>query len=1050
MAAWAYSAPVSVYTRLVCGSARRVLFLSAGIVLAFFIFPSIGGAANLGSLESVTNANRTITQDSAHFRTDFSSATPHWIFRFSWPHPIPNQNALLAIARGTFGALEGGVPVERSNFVVNYQAWPEGESSLGKSLSFVPGGSSLPSGRYTAIVAESPGGSNPLPLMEWFASGGTSGAEPPNYSFLEFEYNAGDRSEEIQNALSRIEYAGVAIGEGTDVYRDQFTPSPNNPSNYWRFSFSWPNQVSNERAVLAIFRGTFGTIGTPIQGENFYATNQAWPAGASAFGKFLTLPLESFETPSGTYTILLAERHALYAGEPFSDTEALWFASGGTEGHPPRRYSFFTFDFNQYRPCCSSVVFLPGFQGSVLKNGADTLWPPSLIGTAADLEALALNEHGNSVTPGISVEGILETFYSVPIYNEFTNFMDSLVPATIAHWESFAYDWRFPPETVVDESMVARIEDIALHHSLTGQVTLVTHSNGGLVGKALIKALEEAGKEELIDSFVMVGTPQLGTPQAIGGLLHGERSDISKWGYSLVSKAAARTLAHNMESAYTLLPSRAYFDTVTDPTVLFSENASYTEPWRLVWGEALGNFTELIEFLGNSGDVRGSPAPHDTQSPAVLRADLLSNADAFHAEYDAYAIPESIRVVQVAGWGLDTIKRLEYKEYAPYNFPYYVPVTTVEGDFTVVYPSALSSLGEKYFFNLDVYGNEIEHVNLFNAPLIQEEILNAVINENEIVTNAIITSIKPSPSDTSNKLLVAVHSPLTLGAYDNQGRFTGIDQNNDPEWGIQFVKNDIPNSTYFEYGEGKYLIVPEGEYTFAFEGTGAGSATIELQSLVNDEPAVSAVYSDIPVTENSTANFSVQTGENTPEIVLDIDGDGTADQLISPDSETPSLNEIIELIREKIYTSQISEKLRNRLLKHLERLEEKIAKKIERNKTIIQKIKNQVEKNRGGRIEAAQADELAIAIEELEMESGSVVLDQAILRVREKIELLDLGFSVEQSLLKRLEKIENRSGLIKLLSRITANVIKKSERGTIPASDAEEIISLIQQIESQL
>ena len=79
------------------------------------------------------------------------------------------------------------------------------------------------------------------------------------------------------------------------------------------------------------------------------------------------------------------------------------------------------------------------------------------------------------------------------------------------------------PQGTID--LIQRIEELA-SNSDTGKITIVAHSMGGLLGKAIIKKLENSGKENLIDSFVMIGTPQLGTPQAVATILHGDGEGI--------------------------------------------------------------------------------------------------------------------------------------------------------------------------------------------------------------------------------------------------------------------------------------------------------------------------------------------------------------------------------------------------------------------------------------------------------------------------------------------------------------------------------------------
>ena len=262
-------------------------------------------------------------------------------------------------------------------------------------------------------------------------------------------------------------------------------------------------------------------------------------------------------------------------------------------------------DIDATAECCSSVLFLPGIKGSVLKRdkliGSDTLWPPTIWSN--DVAQLALTAEGES-THDIFVDGILEKFVIEPVYSEFTLFMDELVTeGAIAGWFPFAYDWRFALEDVLEDGvktagdnidLIEKIEELA-EGSDTGQVTIVAHSMGGLLGKVLIKKLEEGGKAEIIDSFVMVGSPQLGTPKAITALLHGDGEGIpsnrtgitSVLNNSFVDASVARSIAHNMPSSHVLLPGAEYFTRVTDPVISFDPEVTSTETWRNIWGDTI-------------------------------------------------------------------------------------------------------------------------------------------------------------------------------------------------------------------------------------------------------------------------------------------------------------------------------------------------------------------------------------------------------------------------------------------------------------------------------
>ncbi|MFQ5541140.1 MAG: hypothetical protein ACE5F4_02750, partial [Candidatus Paceibacteria bacterium] len=577
------------------------------------------------------------------------------------------------------------------------------------------------------------------------------------------------------------------------------------------------------------------------------------------------------------------------------------------------------------RACCSSVVFLPGLQGSALETTGlldtnDTLWPPTLGEVGRDLEQLAF-ENGEPVEDSVVVEGIINKSYGQEVYQGFTNFMDMQVAidadtgtSTIKAWEPLAYDWRYAPDYialhgatttsgVVD--FVERIETLA-NDSYTGKVTIVAHSYGGLVGKALIRRLMEEGKEDLIDTFIMAGSPQLGTPQAIAGLLHGEGSDLGDdfniLGFmplKLVTKNRARTLGDTLPSAHHLLPSEQYFANVPDPVITFTEPQSAFEASRLVgkwhaaYGTHISNLNDMVNFL-TAAFVPRRESSNNFKNPNVLNTNLVEDAIEWHRGYDAFSFPRAMRVVQIAGWGLPTIKGIEYRyrksgddtKEEEGNNVYKLRLTT-EGDFTVVYPSAVASGGtETYYFNLFEFvkdtESKYEHKDMVSVDPVQS-VINDVLHRNVVTENRYISNIKWEPTDEADTLIISAHSPVTLGVTDQFGNYTGITPGQDPDVDILTITTDIPGSSYFTVGDATYIVLPnDGVYTFVMGGTGEGDVTVIIETLTGgDNQQTTATY-NFTVSESSEADFTIADG--TPsDIALDQDGDGIIDATILSD-----------------------------------------------------------------------------------------------------------------------------------------------------------------------
>ncbi|RJR13596.1 hypothetical protein C4585_01820 [Candidatus Parcubacteria bacterium] len=790
---------------------------------------------------------------------------------------------------------------------------------------------------------------------------------------------------------------------GIEIFNNQVpTPIVNGSeldgvNNNWDIHFiePWDNPVAEGRAVFLLFRGTrsdgFENGDLPVENVN-YSIETGSISGGTVFAAFSMPLLGDPDTPSGIYTLTVAEMpETKFVYEPDTDTfrEDPYTASDYLEwiltwggGVSPVAERTLTFEYvageasETFEECCSSVLFLPGLKGSVLKNGSDTLWPPSVW--SDDVPQLALDEDGNSVNE-VFVDGIVNTAYGVSIYEPFSDFVDGLVTeGAISEWLPFPYDWRFSPEDAVGngvktasgvQDIVAEVEDLA-GQSQTGQVTIVAHSMGGLVGKALIKKLEEEGKDNLIDSFVMVGVPQLGTPQAAAALLHGDDEGL---GYGFIARASEiRAVAQNMPGAYSLLPSPRYFEEVLAPVVTFSTLANFTEPWRNFWGTFINTYPDFSEFATGQGVARTEPLEDLLRVPEILRTDLVEEAEDFHVEYDAYEFPDHIRVVQVAGWGRPTVKEIEYVE--THGFPSYKPQFTVEGDKTVVYPSAISSVeNETYFFNLDLYRDSenrtSQHGDLLNTAPIQD-FTTKVIKEDIVIETNLITSEKPQAVNIVDKLIVSTHSPVVLGAYDEFGNFTGIDPNQDLLADILSIKEDIPGSTFLYSAESQYIFVPKnGTYNFVYKGVGNGPTTVTVEEFSNEVVIPKSSYSDIPTTENTSATLVINaTAPEEAVIELDIDGNGEIDEEVLADGTELTLEELIVLLKQKIQALDAKNKLKKNLLKKVDNIEKKIKKdkKKKAQKAVEVLGKKIYNKEMKRKIGSASAEEFLKLLEQIE------------------------------------------------------------------------------------
>jgi pimeloyl-ACP methyl ester carboxylesterase len=564
--------------------------------------------------------------------------------------------------------------------------------------------------------------------------------------------------------------------------------------------------------------------------------------------------------------------------------------------------------------CFDNVLFLPGLEASrlyVSDGSKETqLWEPNIL---TDISQLNMNTDGTSARTDVYTKDAIKTS-NVPvnlsvigqnIYKSFFEMMDSLAAAgTIKEWKAFPYDWRQNVFDVVEmpqkigpngETLPLKgLLEVLAKTSKSGKITIVAHSNGGLVAKALIKTLEDTNDPLLfkIGKLILVASPQLGTPSAVSAILHGFDQEILMG--VLMTQPTARELGRNMPGAYGLLPSSQYFNHVSTPVVTFTPNLldSYINNEINLFGQEISNYQNEEKFLVGA-DNRSDPGKYDTLRPVKLEQALLDEAEETHAKIDGMSMPSSIKIIQLAGWGLDTVAGFEYSAGEPCSYAtdngctgkYLLdekPIFTFQGDKTVVTPSALAMTGaENWWVNLPSYNFGLtidrEHKNIFEVS----PILDFISNSLKGITNsnsAYITDTEPI--NTTNRLRLAVHSPVSLDAYDADGNHTGKRCPADADF--CYLEENIPNSSYLEFGEGKYLNLPqEKAKSIKMVGIDTGTFTFQAEKVAPDGSSQTKSFVDIPVTIQTEAEITFnQNGE--PWLSLDTTGDGKTDIVIEP------------------------------------------------------------------------------------------------------------------------------------------------------------------------
>ncbi|MEK7144313.1 MAG: hypothetical protein AAB794_00405 [Patescibacteria group bacterium] len=575
--------------------------------------------------------------------------------------------------------------------------------------------------------------------------------------------------------------------------------------------------------------------------------------------------------------------------------------------------------------CASNVLFLPGIEASRLYEDLPCasgvcetkLWEPSGDTNAA---RLAHDASGASVNTGVYVKksGIIDNAY-IPlkgnVYKSFIEQMNSLVAtSTINAWEAIPYDWRLTPDQILDKGaevapgkisylvatsspyIIQTLKRLAAT-SKTKKVTIIAHSNGGLVTKRLIEKLgPDAAK--LVDKVIFVAVPQAGTPQAIGALLHGYDQGLpaSFMSYGL-SDGMARTLAKNMPMTYNLLPSKTYFTQVDDAVATFT-NEPLLAPFRARYGDLIHSQDRLHTFIADPWRLASSTT-EGLNYPSVGNEPLLTAAETLHTALDAWNPPAGISLYEIAGWGEKTLAGIDYYQGVATDCKQfsgtlsrctsspkveYRPRLVLDGDGTVVTPSALWTTGAKrYWVDLKTYNKgftfDRDHASILEVPQLRTFLQNIITNTENAALPAFLSTSTPINTKPGTELHFTLHSPLTLNLYDDQGRHTGISTTTGE------LEEDIPESRYMKFGEVQFISVPTSLNTrLVMTGYAEGSFSLDAEEVSGGAVVASTTFAGIPSTASAVVMMDIPAGglASVGPLTVDENGDGTTDFTLAP------------------------------------------------------------------------------------------------------------------------------------------------------------------------
>jgi hypothetical protein len=616
------------------------------------------------------------------------------------------------------------------------------------------------------------------------------------------------------------------------------------------------------------------------------------------------------------------------------------------------------------------VIFVPGFEGSRLYekkgNKDNQFWDPTLASFLQSINKLFLDKNGTSINNIYTKDVLDKDINGNSYYSKISDTLNDLKnnKNLISNWSAYAYDWRLSVNDLIESGTkysqsIKKLEDeittLALD-SKTQKVTLVGHSNGGLMIKKVISELKKHNKQNLIDKIIFVDSPQLGTPSALTATLHGYGT---KLGFGLVLREGrAREWLVNMPGVYGLVPSNKLIEKMNTPIFEFDQSIGEITNWLTQYGNDI-DYTKMKNLI-LGGDGRQQPNKLTLNVPYVLNNTLLDKAEQLHNEIDDLVIPSSIEVYEIAGWGLPTISGIYYDK-TPQLFSFSNNINllrskalfTYKGDGEVLTDSQVDYGFNKYYLDIAKYNDDnnkdFTHSDIMENPEILDTLENIITDSNKS-TPHIKDNIPVLPDYATPKYkIISMHSPADIDVYDSSNRHVGIAPNSNNSDDMVTIETGIPNSNFLLVGNEKYAIVPDnGEnYDVKITGTGSGLFTLGIEKQQGDNVVDTLLYQDLPVTKNLKADIEILGDGSESYLDIDHNGDGVIDESVLPNTEASPLN-YLEIIKTTILDLDLPAKKEKNLLNLVNNIYKLLQKgKIDKATKKMQNFLQRVELSKG-------------------------------------------------------------------------------------------------------
>lgn len=414
------------------------------------------------------------------------------------------------------------------------------------------------------------------------------------------------------------------------------------------------------------------------------------------------------------------------------------------------------------------IVVVPGILGSELKYGSTKAWLP--LPNISSLSHLACSETGSSlktitaVTPQGSTDkyGVQDIYKN--IYQELNNSFSS-----VADVKFFAYDWRLSCQTTA-----ANLKNLV--SSYTGQIIIVAHSMGGLVGSDLIR--QESVSQRNRTTLITIGTPFTGATKAITMMENGETGFCPVEIVDQVAGLFLNNYAQNFPAVYELLPTSRSQAFITVPG---TGNLSYSDSINLLKSQSWGKRTN------------GTVKPMFSQAQSFIAG--IDNSSGLHYAYMGKA------AYHIVATGQNTTNIAVYRRNSDGSYVYSAYGYNNSGDGTVPLLSATNglSVGNSRVTQYSTVG---DHVNMVKHSTVCAKVKSLI--------SSTLNSASSISSDIEN--LEGINSELVI---NDRGWIIAPDINGHR---ININVNFLPEHRLLT--ENGQEILRTGEYLFYYDAQG--------------------------------------------------------------------------------------------------------------------------------------------------------------------------------------------------------------------------------------